>query len=175
LIKALTGHEPTLVKRRDGAVVLKLTRRHLENLMKYAEIHQEAEKWLQKPTNPLDSPPQTATAHAHSALLHAIRDGGAPTFSPRLKDRERRRRTRQRTEKPSHPAANATKPPIGRQSPKNRRDADTRQQTTHNPSTSDKPKTTTSHNVVHPDSRSAGNPRRLRPPEPSPRCLNTNR
>ena len=52
LIKALTGHEPTLVKRRDGAVVLKLTRRHLENLMKYAEIHQEAEKWLQKTHKP---------------------------------------------------------------------------------------------------------------------------
>jgi hypothetical protein len=48
LIIALTGHEPTVVKRRDGAIVLKLTRRHLEALMKYAEIYQEAERWLQK-------------------------------------------------------------------------------------------------------------------------------
>jgi hypothetical protein len=48
LIIALTGHEPTVVERRDGAIMLKLTRRHLEALMKYAEIHQEAERWLQK-------------------------------------------------------------------------------------------------------------------------------
>jgi len=36
------------VERRDGAIMLKLTRRHLEALMKYAEIHQEAERWLQE-------------------------------------------------------------------------------------------------------------------------------
>jgi len=48
LIIAITGHEPTVVERRDGAIMLKLTRRHLEALMKYAEIHQEAERWLQK-------------------------------------------------------------------------------------------------------------------------------
>jgi len=48
LIRAVTGHEPTIVERRDGAIMLKLTRRHLEALMKYAEIHQEAEKWLQE-------------------------------------------------------------------------------------------------------------------------------
>jgi len=48
LIIAVTSHEPTIVERRDGAIMLKLTRRHLEALMKYAEIHQEAERWLQK-------------------------------------------------------------------------------------------------------------------------------
>jgi hypothetical protein len=48
LIIAITGHEPMVVERRDGAIMLKLTRRHLEALMKYAEIHQEAERWLQK-------------------------------------------------------------------------------------------------------------------------------
>jgi hypothetical protein len=48
LIIAVTGHEPTIVERRDGAIMLKLTRRHLEALMKYAEIHQEAERWLQE-------------------------------------------------------------------------------------------------------------------------------
>ena len=36
LIIALTGHEPTVVKRQDGAIMLKLTRCHLEALMKYA-------------------------------------------------------------------------------------------------------------------------------------------
>jgi len=46
LIKALTGREPRVYRKSDGTIVIKCYGRHLKGFMRYAELADVIEKWL---------------------------------------------------------------------------------------------------------------------------------
>ena len=48
LIKALTGEEPSIIRRNGKIKEIKYTRRHLDGLGKYAELTDVVRKWLNK-------------------------------------------------------------------------------------------------------------------------------
>ena len=48
LIKALTGKEPKVIKRSDGRIDIICGREHLDGFMRYAELADAIEKWLEE-------------------------------------------------------------------------------------------------------------------------------
>jgi len=48
LIKALTGKEPKVRRMKNGEIVIKCTREHLEGFMRYAELYETIERWLEE-------------------------------------------------------------------------------------------------------------------------------
>ena len=48
LIKALTGREPGVRRRSDGAIEVVYSREHLESFMRYAELAEAVERWLEE-------------------------------------------------------------------------------------------------------------------------------
>ncbi len=47
LIKALTGKEPRVIERSDGRIDIICGREHLDGFMRYAELADAVEKWLE--------------------------------------------------------------------------------------------------------------------------------
>ena len=48
VIKALTGEEPGVYRRGDGTIVIVCYERHLEGFMRYAELYETIERWLEE-------------------------------------------------------------------------------------------------------------------------------
>jgi hypothetical protein len=48
LIKALTGKEPKVYRRGDGAIVIVCYEGHLEGFMRYTELAETIERWLEE-------------------------------------------------------------------------------------------------------------------------------
>jgi hypothetical protein len=48
LIKALTGKEPRIIERSDGAVEVVCGREHLDGFTRYAELADAIERWLEE-------------------------------------------------------------------------------------------------------------------------------
>jgi Arc/MetJ family transcription regulator len=48
LIKALTGEEPRVYEKKDGKIMIVCGREHLEGLMRYAELADAIERWLEE-------------------------------------------------------------------------------------------------------------------------------
>ncbi|MFP3349713.1 MAG: PaRep2b protein, partial [Thermoproteus sp.] len=48
LIKALTGKEPRVRRMKDGTIVIKCTREHLDGFARYAELADAIERWLEE-------------------------------------------------------------------------------------------------------------------------------
>jgi len=48
LIKALTGREPKVYQRSDGKIMIECYEGHLEGFMRYAELADAIEKWLEE-------------------------------------------------------------------------------------------------------------------------------
>ncbi len=48
LVKALTGEEPRIIVRRNGKIELVCGRKHLDGFMRYKELADDIEKWLEK-------------------------------------------------------------------------------------------------------------------------------
>ncbi|MFZ8811480.1 MAG: hypothetical protein ACO2PN_25680, partial [Pyrobaculum sp.] len=48
LIKALTGREPNIRRRKDGKIEIKCYEGHLEGFMRYKELADDIEEWLEK-------------------------------------------------------------------------------------------------------------------------------
>jgi hypothetical protein len=48
LIKALTGREPRIIERSDGTIEPVCGREHLDGFMRYAELVDAIEKWLEE-------------------------------------------------------------------------------------------------------------------------------
>jgi DUF971 family protein len=48
LIKALTGKEPRVRRMKDGTIVIKCTREHLDGFARYAELAEAIERWLEE-------------------------------------------------------------------------------------------------------------------------------
>jgi hypothetical protein len=48
LIKALTGREPRVIEFSDGEIDVKCGREHLDGFMRYAELADTIEKWLEE-------------------------------------------------------------------------------------------------------------------------------
>jgi hypothetical protein len=47
LIKALTGKEPNVYRMKDGRIIIKCYREHLDGLRRYTELANTIEKWLE--------------------------------------------------------------------------------------------------------------------------------
>ena len=48
LIKALTGREPKVRRRKNGQIVIECGREHLDGFMSYRELADAIKKWLEK-------------------------------------------------------------------------------------------------------------------------------
>jgi hypothetical protein len=48
LIKALTGEEPKVYHMKDGRIIIKCYRNHLDGFARYAELADDIEKWLEE-------------------------------------------------------------------------------------------------------------------------------
>ena len=48
LIKALTGEEPRIRRRSDGTIEVVCSREHLEGFMRYTELYETIERWLEE-------------------------------------------------------------------------------------------------------------------------------
>ncbi len=48
LIKALTGREPKVYRMKDGTIMIECYVGHLEGFMRYAELADSIEKWLEE-------------------------------------------------------------------------------------------------------------------------------
>jgi hypothetical protein len=48
VIKALTGREPRIIERSDSTIELVCGREHLDGFMRYAELADAIERWLEK-------------------------------------------------------------------------------------------------------------------------------
>jgi hypothetical protein len=48
VIKALTGREPKVYRMKDGAIKIECYGGHLEGFMRYAELADDIEKWLEE-------------------------------------------------------------------------------------------------------------------------------
>jgi hypothetical protein len=48
VIKALTGKEPRIRRMKDGKIMIECYEGHLEGFMRYAELADDIEKWLEK-------------------------------------------------------------------------------------------------------------------------------
>jgi len=48
LIKVLTGKEPRIIERSDGKIMVECGREHLEGFMRYTELADAIEKWLEE-------------------------------------------------------------------------------------------------------------------------------
>jgi hypothetical protein len=48
LIKALTGKEPKIRRMKDGSIIVECSRAHLDGFMRYAELADAVEKWLEE-------------------------------------------------------------------------------------------------------------------------------
>jgi len=48
LVKALTGKKPRVRRMKDGTIVIKCTREHLDGFARYAELADAVERWLEK-------------------------------------------------------------------------------------------------------------------------------
>jgi hypothetical protein len=48
LIKALTGEEPGVYHMKDGRVIIKCYRKHLDGFARFAELAEAIEKWLEE-------------------------------------------------------------------------------------------------------------------------------
>jgi hypothetical protein len=47
-VKALTGREPRIIERSNGEIMMECGRRHLDGFMRYAELADAIEKWLEE-------------------------------------------------------------------------------------------------------------------------------
>jgi hypothetical protein len=48
LIRALTGREPRVHRRKNGQIVIECGREHLDGFMRYRELADAIKKWLEK-------------------------------------------------------------------------------------------------------------------------------
>jgi hypothetical protein len=48
VIKALTGEEPKIRRMKDGRIMIECGREHLEGFMRYAELADAIERWLEE-------------------------------------------------------------------------------------------------------------------------------
>ena len=48
LIKALTGREPRIRRKKNGQIEVKCTKGHLEGFMRFAELADAIKKWLKE-------------------------------------------------------------------------------------------------------------------------------
>jgi hypothetical protein len=48
VIEALTGVKPRVYRKKDGTIIIKCGREHLDDFKRYAELADAIEKWLKK-------------------------------------------------------------------------------------------------------------------------------
>ena len=51
VIKALTGKKPRIRRMKDGTIIIECDREHLDGFMRYAELAEAIEKWLEETKN----------------------------------------------------------------------------------------------------------------------------
>ena len=78
LVKAITGEEPRIRRKSEGAIEVICGREHLDGFKRYAELADAIEKWLEEAR----APPMGRGLGA-SRLLHGSQIGGVEDHSPR--------------------------------------------------------------------------------------------
>jgi hypothetical protein len=48
LIKALTGKEPRIRRKKNGQIIIECGRKHLDGFARFAELADDIEKWLEE-------------------------------------------------------------------------------------------------------------------------------
>ena len=48
MIKALTGKEPKIRRMKDGSIIIECSSAHLDGFMRYAELADVVEQWLEE-------------------------------------------------------------------------------------------------------------------------------
>jgi hypothetical protein len=75
-IKAITGEEPRIRRKSEGAIEVICGREHLDGFKRYAELADAIEKWQEEARAP-------PTGRGHRAYFMAHKTGGVEDHSPR--------------------------------------------------------------------------------------------